>query len=73
MADAEAHRSRAINARIRDIKELLRRSFAEVANSFERSLSRITVAIGELDGKLEVGLMQRVYLINTSPSRNSLS
>ncbi|TIB42517.1 hypothetical protein E3P86_00352 [Wallemia ichthyophaga] len=53
MAEAEANRSRAINARIRDIKDLLRRSFAQVANSFERSLSRITVAIGELDGKLE--------------------
>lgn len=57
MAEAEANRSRAINARIRDIKELLRRSFAQVANSFERSLSRITVAIGELDGKLEVSFV----------------
>lgn len=62
MAEAEAHRSRAINARIRDIKELLRRSFAEVANSFESSLSRITVAIGELDGRLEVSLSMSVSL-----------
>lgn len=53
MAEAEANRSRAINARIRDIKESLRMSFAELANKFERSLSRITLSIGELDGKLD--------------------
>lgn len=60
MAEAEANRSRAINARIRDIKEFLRKSFAEVANIFERSLSRLTIAIGELDGRLEVRIIRKL-------------
>ncbi|ORX34112.1 calponin homology domain-containing protein [Kockovaella imperatae] len=49
---AEGTRSRAINARIREIKESLRKEFARVAEDFVHQLQRIEQAIGALQGAL---------------------
>lgn len=50
---SEARRSRAINAQIRNIKETLRRKFAETANTFEERLRSISSDISSMDGPLE--------------------
>ncbi|KAG8697064.1 hypothetical protein FRC08_006758 [Ceratobasidium sp. 394] len=50
---AEATRSRTINAQIREIKEALRKKFANVANNFERRLQDISNELSALDGPLE--------------------
>ncbi|KAF8511589.1 calponin homology domain-containing protein [Gautieria morchelliformis] len=50
---SEARTSRAINAQIRNIKELLRRKFADLANSFERRLGTLSSEISAMDGPLE--------------------
>ncbi|KAE9394893.1 actinin-like protein [Gymnopus androsaceus JB14] len=47
-------RSRAINAEIRQIKETLRKKFAEVANDFEQRLHAISSELTAIDGPLEV-------------------
>lgn len=52
---AEATRSRAINARIREIKEVLRKEFAKAAEDFVVKLQRVEQAIGALQGSLQVG------------------
>ncbi|RSH92750.1 hypothetical protein EHS25_008196 [Saitozyma podzolica] len=49
---AEGKRSRAINARIREIKETLRKEFARRAESFVSQIQRIEQAIGTLSGPL---------------------
>ncbi|KAJ3731291.1 actinin-like protein [Lentinula guzmanii] len=51
---SEAQRSRAINAEIREIKEILRKKFAEVANDFEQGLHAISSELTAIDGPLEV-------------------
>ncbi|KAF7364966.1 putative actin cross-linking [Mycena venus] len=51
---SEARRSRAINAQIRQIKERLRKSFADLANDFEQRLRVISSALTALEGPLEV-------------------
>ncbi|KAG8745851.1 hypothetical protein FRC10_006878 [Ceratobasidium sp. 414] len=51
---AEAARSKTINAQIREIKEALRKKFANVANNFERRLQDISNELSALDGPLEV-------------------
>lgn len=50
---AEVARSRSINARIRDIKEALRREFARVADGFVARLQRTEQVIGSLSGQLQ--------------------
>ncbi|KIJ54624.1 hypothetical protein M422DRAFT_24535 [Sphaerobolus stellatus SS14] len=50
---SEARRSRAINAQIRNIKESLRRKFADSANTFEQQIRGISSDISSLDGPLE--------------------
>ncbi|KAG6916315.1 hypothetical protein DXG01_007364 [Tephrocybe rancida] len=50
---SEATRSRAINAQIRQIKESLRRKFAELANDFERRLHAISSELTAIEGTLE--------------------
>jgi hypothetical protein len=49
----EANRSRAINANIREIKEGLRRKYADAANACERTLQSIALGLASLDGPLE--------------------
>ncbi|CAE6415793.1 unnamed protein product [Rhizoctonia solani] len=50
---AEATRSKSINAQIREIKESLRKKFANVANNFERRLRDLSNELANLDGPLE--------------------
>ncbi|PBK97503.1 hypothetical protein ARMGADRAFT_1052095 [Armillaria gallica] len=50
---SEAQRSRSINAQIRQIKESLRKQFADVANDFERRLHLISSELAAVDGPLE--------------------
>ncbi|KAF9077523.1 actinin-like protein [Rhodocollybia butyracea] len=61
---SEAQRSRAINAEIRQIKENLRKKFAEVANDFEQRLHAISSELTAIDGPLEVQ-QQMVQQIQT--------
>ncbi|CAK5284052.1 unnamed protein product [Mycena citricolor] len=53
LLSSEARRSRSINAQIRQIKERLRKSFAELANDFEQRLRAISSEITALEGPLE--------------------
>ncbi|KAI4517766.1 hypothetical protein K523DRAFT_418455 [Schizophyllum commune Tattone D] len=50
---SEARRSRAINAEIRQIKETLRRKFADLANAFEQRLHGIDRELADMEGPLE--------------------
>ncbi|KAL1405125.1 alpha-actinin [Vanrija albida] len=50
---AEVARSRVINARIREIKEELRKKLAALAQSFIERLQRVEQAIGSLSGSLQ--------------------
>jgi len=50
---AEARRSRAINAEIREIKEALRKRFATLANDFAKRLHHISSELAAIDGPLE--------------------
>ncbi|KAL0058237.1 alpha-actinin [Marasmius tenuissimus] len=51
---SEAERSRAINAEIRQIKETLRKKFADLANDFHHRLHLISSELTAIDGPLEV-------------------
>ncbi|KAF7964751.1 hypothetical protein HWV62_3272, partial [Athelia sp. TMB] len=50
---SEAKRSRAINAQIRQIKETLRKLFADLANDFEQRLHVISSELTAIEGPLE--------------------
>ncbi|KAH8114728.1 actin cross-linking [Phellopilus nigrolimitatus] len=50
---SEANRSKAINAEIREIKETLRKKFADLANEFERRLYNISSDLASVGGPLE--------------------
>ncbi|WVF70936.1 hypothetical protein IAT40_005731 [Kwoniella sp. CBS 6097] len=69
---AEAARSRAINATIRDIKEALRQNFARAAEDFVTRLQQIEQAIGALRGSLPeqkktlVGLSSDIPALRTT-------
>ncbi|KIY46738.1 hypothetical protein FISHEDRAFT_66337 [Fistulina hepatica ATCC 64428] len=53
LLDSEARRSRAINAEIRQIKETLRKTFADLANAFEQSLHAVSLELTVIEGPLE--------------------
>ncbi|KAF8895651.1 actinin-like protein [Infundibulicybe gibba] len=50
---SEAKRSRSINAEIRQIKETLRKKYANLANEFEQHLHRISSRLTAIEGPLE--------------------
>ncbi|KAG6332187.1 hypothetical protein ID866_6902 [Astraeus odoratus] len=50
---SEARRSRSINAQIRQIKETLRKEFADLANDFSHRLHAISVELSSVEGPLE--------------------
>ncbi|KAH8922201.1 spectrin repeat-containing protein [Atractiella rhizophila] len=58
MLNAEKERSKEINAKIRQIKEELRKRFAELANSCEANLFRISEEISALEGSLDSQLVR---------------
>jgi Ca2+-binding EF-hand superfamily protein len=53
LMDAERERSQVINNTIRDIKNNLRRTFADKANDFALALKTISMSISGLDGDVE--------------------
>lgn len=53
LLQSEAKRSRAINAQIRQIKESLRKEFAELANDFSQRLHVISLELSGVAGPLE--------------------
>jgi Ca2+-binding EF-hand superfamily protein len=53
LMQAERDQSQLINTTIRDIKNALRRSFADKANDFALTLSTVSLAISGLDGDVE--------------------
>ena len=53
LLQAERQRSQLINETIRDIKNALRRSFADKANDFAHTLSALSLAISGLDGEID--------------------
>ncbi|KAF2764260.1 alpha-actinin, sarcomeric [Teratosphaeria nubilosa] len=53
LMEAEHARSQAINNKIRDIKNNLRRTFADKANDFALALKTISVSISGLEGDVE--------------------
>ncbi|KAI0763582.1 actinin-like protein [Trametes elegans] len=61
---AEAERSKAINAEIRQIKENLRHKLANLANDFERRLRLISTELVSIEGPLEEQ-MQEVRQLQT--------
>ncbi|KAG1822896.1 calponin homology domain-containing protein [Suillus subaureus] len=53
LLQSEAKRSRAINAQIRQIKESLRKEFADLANDFSQRLHAISLELSGIAGPLE--------------------
>lgn len=53
LVQAEKDRSQLINETIRDIKNTLRRSFAEKANDFAHTLNTLSLAISGLEGEID--------------------
>ena len=53
LMDAERKQSQVINSTIRDIKNNLRRSFADKANDFALALKTISMGLSGLDGEVE--------------------
>ncbi|KAF8628666.1 hypothetical protein AX15_003796 [Amanita polypyramis BW_CC] len=64
LLDSEAKRSRAINAQIQQIKESLRKRFADLANNFEHHLHQISSELAAIEGPLEEQ-QQKVHEIQT--------
>ncbi|KAF8133841.1 calponin homology domain-containing protein [Boletus edulis] len=53
LLDSEAKRSRLINAQIREIKESLRKQFADLANDFSQRLHCVSLDLASVEGPLE--------------------
>ncbi|KAG9315739.1 actinin-like protein [Chiua virens] len=51
---SEAKRSRSINAQIRQIKESLRKKFADIANDFSQRLHGVSLDLASVEGPLEI-------------------
>ncbi|KAM5539464.1 hypothetical protein V8D89_006916 [Ganoderma adspersum] len=58
LLQAEAARSRAINAEIRQIKDNLRHKFADLANNFEKRLRLMSSELVSIEGPLEEQIEQ---------------
>ncbi|KIK94047.1 hypothetical protein PAXRUDRAFT_478545 [Paxillus rubicundulus Ve08.2h10] len=53
LLNSEAKRSRSINAQIRQIKESLRKQFADLANDFSQRLHGVSLDLSAVEGPLE--------------------
>ena len=67
LMDAERERSQVINNTIRDIKNNLRRTFADKANDFALALKTISMSISGLDGDVEDQLEHTRQIANNLP------
>ncbi|CAM0139645.1 unnamed protein product [Umbelopsis sp. WA50703] len=56
LLESEANYHRSINAKIREIKENLRKSYAQAANDFQKQLNSISLELVKLDGDLDLQL-----------------
>ncbi|KAI0036538.1 actinin-like protein [Vararia minispora EC-137] len=50
---SEARRSRAINAKIREIQDSLRKKFADLANDYQKRLQSVSAELSAIEGPLE--------------------
>ncbi|PSK55700.1 hypothetical protein B9Z65_4578 [Elsinoe australis] len=64
---AERERSKVINETIRDIKNLLRRSFADKANDFALALNTLSTGISGLEGDVEDQLSHTTKISESLP------
>ncbi|KAI9286306.1 calponin homology domain-containing protein [Umbelopsis sp. AD052] len=53
---SEANYHRSINGKIREIKENLRKSYANAANDFQKQLNALALELAKLDGDLDIQL-----------------
>lgn len=67
LTNDEQQRSRLINETIRDIKNALRRSFADKANDFALTLNTLSLAISGLEGDIEDQLQHAQKLASNLP------
>ncbi|KGQ00724.1 hypothetical protein PAAG_12617 [Paracoccidioides lutzii Pb01] len=67
LTENERDRSQLINETIRDIKNALRRSFADKANDFALTLNTLSLAISGLEGDVEDQLSHAQRLNNNLP------
>ncbi|KAK5120019.1 hypothetical protein LTR85_007095 [Meristemomyces frigidus] len=67
LMQSEQHRSQVINNTIRDIKNHLRRSFADKANDFALALKTISVSISGLEGDVEDQLQHTSQISQNLP------
>nr|POE65055.1 alpha-actinin-like protein 1 [Quercus suber] len=67
LMDAERTRSQVINNSIRDIKNTLRRTFADKANDFALALNTISLSISGLDGEVEDQLEHTSQIAKSLP------
>ncbi|GAB5591055.1 alpha-actinin [Umbelopsis nana] len=73
LLDSEANYHRSINGKLREIKENLRKSYAQAANDFQKQLNATTLELVKLDGDLDIQL-NRVQTITgkLQPLQSSL-
>ena len=67
LMDAEHRRSQVINNKIRDIKNNLRRTFADKANDFALALKTISMSVSGLDGDVEDQLEHTTQISRNLP------
>lgn len=68
LLSSEARRSRAINAQIRQIKETLRKRFADLVNDFEQQLHAISSELTAIEGPLEEQQQQVQHIQTRLPA-----
>lgn len=67
LMQAERERSKVINETIRDIKNALRRSFADKANDFALALNTLSTSISGLEGEVEDQLTHTTRISESLP------
>ncbi|KAJ3024208.1 hypothetical protein HKX48_004481 [Thoreauomyces humboldtii] len=73
LVDTEAERKRGISAYIRDMKESLKKKYANAANSFQGNLNNISAALADLDGDLQNQLdTVQDLILQLEPLKNEL-
>lgn len=65
---SEASRSRTINAKIREIKDILQKKFASLANDFQKRLHSVSSELTGVDGPLELQQEQVGHIQARLPS-----
>lgn len=58
LLESEGRRRKAINEKLQNIKENLRRKYSDLANKFESDLNALSLELGSLSGDLDVSITQ---------------